>query len=127
MIYADFLRIEVRMDVLDSVFNLYKFHCIYLITLSLWRHQMETYSALLAICAGNSPVPGKLPTQRPVTQSFDVFFDLLLNKQLSKQPWGSWFETLSCPLWRQRNVTHGISFTDICKTSIGLSAWITSI
>ena len=41
-----------------------------------WRHQMETFSALLAICAGNSPVPGEFPTQRPVTQSFDVFFDL---------------------------------------------------
>ena len=42
---------------------------------------METFSALLAICAGNSPVPGEFPTQRPVTQSFDVFFDLLPNKQ----------------------------------------------
>ena len=39
-----------------------------------WRHQMETFSALLAICAGNSPVPGEFPAQRPVTQSFDVFF-----------------------------------------------------
>ena len=26
-----------------------------------WRHQMETFSALLAICAGNSPVPVKSP------------------------------------------------------------------
>ena len=41
-----------------------------------WRHQMETFSALLAICAGNSPVPGEFPTQRPVTRSFDVFLDL---------------------------------------------------
>ena len=37
-----------------------------------WRHQMETFSALLAICAGNSPVPGEFPAQRPVTRSFDV-------------------------------------------------------
>ena len=37
---------------------------------------METFSALLAICAGNSPVTGEFPTQRPVTRSFDVFFDL---------------------------------------------------
>ena len=44
-----------------------------------WRHQMETFSASLAICAGNSPVPGELPAQRPVTRSFDVFFDLRLN------------------------------------------------
>ena len=39
-----------------------------------WRHQMETFSALLAICAGNSPVSGEFPAQRPVTRSFDVFF-----------------------------------------------------
>ena len=71
---------------------------------SWWRHQMETFSVLLAICAGNSPVPGEFPSQRPVTQSFDVFFDLCLNKRLSKQSWGRWFETLSRPLWRQCNV-----------------------
>ena len=64
-----------------------------------WRHQMETFSALLAFCAGNSPVP----TQRPVTRSFDVFFDLRPNKRLSKQSRGWWFETLSCSLWRHCN------------------------
>ena len=64
-----------------------------------WRHQMETFSMLLAICAGNSLVPGEFPAQRPVTQSFDVFFDLCL----SKQSWGWWFETLSHPLWCHRN------------------------
>ena len=64
-----------------------------------WRHQMETFSALLAICAGNSPVTGEFPTQRPVTRSFGVFFDLCLNKRLSKQSWGWWFETPSRPLW----------------------------
>ena len=42
-------------------------------------------SALLAFRAGNSPVTGDFPTQRPVTRSFDVFFDLLLNEGLSKQ------------------------------------------
>ena len=68
-----------------------------------WRHQIETFSALLAICAGNSPVPGEFPAQRPVTRSFDVFFDLRLNKRLSKQWWGWWFETLSRPLWRHCN------------------------
>ena len=68
-----------------------------------WRHQMETFSALLANCAGNSPVTGEFPAQRPVTRSFDAFFDLRLNKRLSEQSWGWWFETLSCPLWRHRN------------------------
>ena len=46
---------------------------------------METFSALLAICAGNSPVTSELPSQRPVTRSFDVFVDLRLNNRLSKQ------------------------------------------
>ena len=43
-----------------------------------WRHQMETFSTWLAICAGNSPVNGEFPTQRPVTRTFDVFFHLRL-------------------------------------------------
>ena len=136
-----------------------------------WRHQMETFSALLALCAGNSQAPdetqyhltssewlsslgwlmatavshpdkirrhsdldgsapylipmmtssngnifrvtgplcgeftgpGEFPAQRPVTRSFDVFFDLRPNKRWSKQPWGWWFETPSWSLWRQCN------------------------
>ena len=90
--------------------SLVSFHMYYLLSRKYldffntwWRHQMETSSALLAICAGNSPVTGEFPAQRPVTRSFDVFFDLRLNKRLSKQSWGWWFETLSCPLWRHRN------------------------
>ena len=55
--------------------------------------------ALLALCAGNSPVTSKFPPQRPVTRSFDIFFDLRLNKWLSKQSWGWWFETPSRSLW----------------------------
>ena len=47
--------------------------------------------------------PRWIPRQRPVTQSFDVFVVLRLNKRLSKQSWGWWFETLSRPLWRHRN------------------------
>ena len=53
---------------------------------------METFSALLAFCA-----------QRPVSRSFDVFFDMRLNKGLSKQSWRWWFETPSSSLWRHRN------------------------
>ena len=48
--------------------------------------------------------PGEFPAQRPVPRSFDVFFDLSLNKRLSKQPWGWWFETPPRSLWRQCNV-----------------------
>ena len=46
---------------------------------------METFSALLAICTGNSQVTGEFPAQGPVMRSFDVFFDLRLNKRLSKK------------------------------------------
>ena len=48
--------------------------------------------------------PGEFLTQRPVTRSFDVVFDLRLNKRLSKQSWGWWFETLSWSLWSHCNV-----------------------
>ena len=73
------------------------------IIISWWRHQRETFSALLAYCAGNSPVPVNSPHNRPVTRSFDVIFDLRPNKRLSKQPWSWWFETSSWSLWRQCN------------------------
>ena len=72
-----------------------------------WRHQMETFSALLTVCAGNSPVTGEFPAQRPVPRSLDVFFDLRLMIRLSKQWWGGWFEALSCPLWRHCNGQRG--------------------
>ena len=59
---------------------------------SAWsRDQMETFSALLALCEGNPLVTGGFPSQRPVTWNFDIFFDLCLNKRLSKQSWGWWF------------------------------------
>ena len=73
---------------------------------------METISVLLALCAGNSPVTGEFPTQRPVTRSFDVYFDLCVNKRLSKQSWGWWFETASHPLWRHCN---GIQQHPLCR------------
>ena len=60
-----------------------------------WRHQLETFSALLAICAG------KMFPFDDVIMLYGYF--LRLNKRLSKQSWGWWFETLPCPLWRHRN------------------------
>ena len=71
--------------------------------ISWWRHQTETFSVTGPLC-GEFTGPGEFPTQRPVTRSFDVFLDLRLNKRLSKQWWGWWFETPSWSLWRQCNV-----------------------
>ena len=72
--------------------------------ISWWRHQMETYSALLALCEGNPLVIGDFPSQRPVTRSVDVFFDLLPSKWLNRQSKRQWFETPSYSLWRDCNV-----------------------
>ena len=60
-------------------------------------------STLLALCAGTSPVTGEFSAQRLVTQDFDDFFVLRLNKRLSKQWWGWWFDTPSRLLWRHCN------------------------
>ena len=62
--------------------------------------------ALLALCEGNPPVTGEFPSQRPVTRSFDVIFDVLLNKRLSEQSGRRRFETLSRSLWRHFNDAH---------------------
>ena len=74
---------------------------VYFVTRS--RHQMETFSALRDICAGNSLVIWNFPAQRPVIRSFDVFFDLHLIKWLSKQSWGWWLEMPSHSLWCHSN------------------------
>ena len=90
-----------------------------------WRHQMESFSALLVLCARNSPVTGEFPSQRPVTRSLNVFFDLRLNKRLSKQSWGWWFETPSLSLWRHRNALTRSSppCTQGKPAPIGASVW----
>ena len=55
---------------------------------------------------GNSRLTGEFASQRPVTRSFDVFFDLRLNKRLSKQSWRRSFETPSRSLWRHCNAEY---------------------
>ena len=62
-------------------------HPMYLEFIPWWHHQMETFSALLAFSAGNSRVTDDFPSQRPVRRSFDIFFDLRLNKRLDN----SWY------------------------------------
>ena len=68
-----------------------------------WRHQMETFSVLLGLCVGNSPVTGEFPSQWPVMWSFDVSFDLHLNQHVSKQWKRQWFEMPSRSLLHHRN------------------------
>ena len=64
-----------------------------------WKH----FPRCWPFVQGNSPVPGEFPAQRPVTRSFDVFFDLRLNKRLSKEHRRRWFETPSRSLWGHCN------------------------
>ena len=68
---------------------------------------------------GNSPVTGEFPAQRPVTLTFDVFFDLRLNKRFYKQSWSWWFQTPSRSLWRHCNglaVTTRTALVELFKT-----------
>ena len=89
----------------ESPFNLLwsKFCCVLIQKLTWWRYQMETFSALLALCEGNPLVTGGFPTQRPVTRSFDACFDLHPNKRLIKQSRRRWFESYSVSFWRHYN------------------------
>ena len=72
--------------------------------------------------------PGEFPTQRPVTRSFDVFFDLRLNNRLSKQPWGWWFETPSWSLWLQCNdMCRRPTYNTVTTTPIFVQPYMTII
>ena len=83
-----------------------------------WKH----FPRYWPFVRGNSPETGEFPTQRPVTRSFDGFVDLRLNKRLSKQWWGWWFETLSRPLWRHPNVIRYLLCSDaVCNVTHGLA------
>ena len=70
------------------------------------------FSALLALCEGNSPVTGEFSSQRPVTRSFEVFFDLCLNKRLRHR----WLYTPTPSLWLLCNV-----YYSCCTNKITLS------
>ena len=97
IVMGNYLRFKdnaARMDMasFNTLFllNIYPVLCplflwlhVYIGLMTWWCHQMETFSALLAFCAGDSTVTGEVPSQRPVTRSFAVFFDLHLSTRLS--------------------------------------------
>ena len=55
-------------------------------TMLWWRHQIDTFSTLLALCAGDSPFYPQNPSKRPMARSLDVSFDmkLLIHRQTSR-------------------------------------------
>ena len=63
----------------------------------------ESIFRVAGFCAGNSPVTVEFPAQKPITRSFDIFFDLRLSKRLNKQSKRRWFEMSSRSLWRHCN------------------------
>ena len=67
-----------------------------------WNMMTSSNGNIFCVTGPLSLVTGEFPSQRPVTRSFDVFFDLRLNKRLSKQSWGWWFRP-SPSLWRHCN------------------------
>ena len=75
--------------------------------LSWWRHQMETFSMLLTLCARNSLVTGEFPHKGQWRGA--LMFSLICAWViLSKQSWGWWFETPSRSSWRHCNLRgHG--------------------
>ena len=104
----------------------------FLVTHFMMTQTNGNFSALLVICGGNSPVRVEFPAQRQVTRCSDVFFDLRLNKRLSKQSWGCWFETPSLPIFRRCNailLTGHITATKcfpvnhVCHVRPGTRSW----
>ena len=91
-----------------------------------WRHQMETFSALLVHVRGSPRSMVNSPHKDQWRGTFDVFFDLSLNKQFSKQSWDWRFETPLCSLWRHCNdMPTGISPHDGCRCHVpnSLAPW----
>ena len=76
----------------------------------------NTFRVTGPLLRGESTGHRWIPTQRPVTRSLDIFFYLRLNKQLSNQSWGWWFETSSRSTWRHCNES-GKSEGDKIKTA----------
>ena len=85
-------------------------------THSWWRHQMKNFSALLAICVGNSPVTGEFTAQRPVTRSFDVFFDLRLNKR-----WACWVNNGEADDFRHYRAHYDVIVMRLTNDDLSLS------
>ena len=90
-----------------------------------WRHPMEAFFALLAFCAGISPVTGEFPTQWPVPRSFDIFLALRLSKRLNKQSKRRWFKTPSRSLWRHSNdYDNSISIKNTIHAPYYTACWV---
>ena len=80
-----------------------------------WRHEMETFFALLVLCAGNSPVTVEFPSQKPVTRSLDVFFDLRMNN--------GWINNRGDGDLRRHGAHYDVIVMNTYKITCGFNIW----
>ena len=111
-------QIETQEKAVHILWNVLSFR---LGKLAWWRHQMEKNRHYWPFVWGDSSITKEFPVQRPVTRSFGVFFDLRLNKWLSKRSWGWWFEMPSRSLWRHYNEIWILSWVALFITNGDLS------
>ena len=84
---------------------------------------METFFTSLALYAENTPVTREFLSHSPVMRSFNVFFDLRLDKRLRKQSRRRWFETQWYPLWRHCNHVTAYRISHVQRFSLGKPNW----
>ena len=104
----------MKIDVLNLVNSCVDYSHLLITEIMMTSSNGSIFRVTGSLC-GEFTGPGEFPAQRPVTRNFDVFFDLRLNKRLSKQPRGWWFETPSWSLWRHRNVHWKVFVLLVCK------------
>ena len=84
-----------------------------------WHHQMETFFALLTVCVGNLLVTGEFPSQRPVTRSFDIVFDLHLKN--------GWVNNRDASDLRRHRAYHDVTVMKTSETTTYITcyhAWL---
>ena len=86
---------SVHMSQHDTWWIIHAHYCIYIMTSS----NGNIFHVTSLLCGEITGHRWILPAHRPVMRSFDVFFDLCLNRQLGKQWRPRWFEMPSRSLW----------------------------
>ena len=115
--YPDTVQWKKIPNYTHSAYNI----CAYRIRLGIMTSSSGTIFRITGPLCGEFTGPDEFPAQRPVTRSFDVFFDMCLNKRLSHQPWGWWFETPPWSLWHQCNGESLFPVESYFLSTIGLS------
>ena len=104
MLCAEYRSFCICLNVLNSLLVYRRVVYTSLFRCTWWRHQMENFLVILALCEGNSPVTSEFPSQRPMTRIFDVFFDLR---------WiNGWVNIREAGDWRRHRAHHDVTVND---------------